>query len=271
MKYVQEEQIKLVEDLRKQIINDTNKNKENKDKKGIRINKIYGKNKINNKKVPIYIADYVLSDYGTGAIMGVPGHDSRDKEFAIEHKIEMESVITEDGIMKNSGPYNGLKLEDAKNRIIENLIEKDIGGKITTYKIHDWLVSRQRYWGAPIPLIHCQKCGVVPVPEKELPIKLPSTIKLTGRGTALAKEKEWLHTKCPNCNSDATRDSDTMDTFVDSSWYFFRYPDANNKHKIFETEKVNKMLPVTVYIGGIEHAILHLLYSRFVTKFLYDQ
>ncbi|OGC06597.1 leucine--tRNA ligase [candidate division WOR-1 bacterium RIFCSPLOWO2_02_FULL_46_20] len=205
----------------------------------------YAINPANNEEIPIWISDYVLMEYGTGAVMAVPAHDQRDFEFAKTHNLPI----------KHAEPFTG-----------------EIGKQKVNYRLRDWLISRQRYWGAPIPIIYCEKCGIVPVPEKDLPVKLPKNVKLTGKGASpLAQVKEFVETKCPRCKAKARRETDTMDTFICSSWYFYRYCDAKNKKQAFAKDKVDKWLPVDQYIGGIEHAILHLLYSRFFAKFLYDQ
>ena len=205
----------------------------------------YAVNPANNEEVPIWISDYVLMAYGTGAVMAVPAHDQRDFEFAKMHNLPI----------KHAEPFTG-----------------EIGERKINYKIRDWLISRQRYWGAPIPIIYCDKCGIVPVPEKDLPVKLPKNVKFTGEGASpLAQVKEFVEVKCPKCKAKARRETDTMDTFICSSWYFYRYCDPQNKKEPFGRELVERWMPVDQYIGGIEHAILHLLYSRFFAKFLYDQ
>jgi leucyl-tRNA synthetase len=202
-------------------------------------------NPANDKEIPIWISDYVLMEYGTGAVMAVPAHDQRDFEFAQKHNLPI----------KDAEPFTG-----------------EIGARKTKYKLRDWLISRQRYWGAPIPIIYCDKCGVVAVPEKDLPVKLPKNVKFTGKGgSPLAQVKGFVEVKCPKCQAQARRETDTMDTFICSSWYYLRYCDAQNKKQAFAKDKVNTWMPVDQYIGGIEHAILHLLYSRFITKFLFDQ
>ena len=204
----------------------------------------YAVNPTNNETIPIWIADYVLMEYGTGAVMAVPAHDQRDFEFAKQNNLPI----------KQAKPYTG-----------------DLGEKKTNYKLRDWLISRQRYWGAPIPVIYCKMCGTVPVPEKDLPVILPKNVKFTGEGASpLTQVKEFVNTKCPKCGMPARRETDTLDTFNCSSWYFFRYCDPHNTEKPFSRELVERWMPVDQYIGGIEHAILHLLYSRFFTKVLYD-
>ncbi|MDJ0717076.1 MAG: leucine--tRNA ligase [Prochloraceae cyanobacterium] len=244
-------------------------------------------NPFNGEEIPILIADYVLYEYGTGAVMGVPAHDTRDFKFAIENNLAIKVVVvpegedgtktldaayTEPGIMVNSGQFDGTRSQIGKTKIIEYAEEKGYGKARVQYRLRDWLISRQRYWGAPIPVIHCPSCGIVPVPEADLPVTLPENIKVSERGlSALAQLEEWVNVPCPSCGEPAKRETDTMDTFIDSSWYFLRYTDANNDCAIFELDKVNDWMPVDQYVGGIEHAILHLLYSRFFTKVLRDR
>ncbi len=245
----------------------------------------YAINPINNEKIPIYIADYVLMDYGTGAIMCVPAHDQRDFEFAKKHNIEIKEVIKPvsgdttlpesayelDGIMINSGQFSGLPSEEGRIKVTEYLASINKGNFKVNYKLKDWLISRQRYWGTPIPIIYCEKCGILPVKEEDLPVLLPENVKLTGVGESPLKYvDEWRKTKCYKCGGTALRETDTMDTFVDSSWYYARYCDPHNKEKPFDTEITDYWLPVDQYIGGIEHACMHLIYSRFWHKFMYD-
>lgn len=242
----------------------------------------YAVNPINGKQVPIWIADYVLYSYGTGAVMGVPSHDERDFDFANKYGLEITRVIKgkngnddlpfcDYGILVNSGEFDGMTTEEAKIKIIEKLAEKGKGQLKTNYRLRDWLVSRQRYWGAPIPIVHCPHCGTVPVPEDQLPVELPYDVNFTPDGTSpLAKHEGFMHTKCPKCGADALRDPDTLDTFVCSSWYYLRYPDNKNDKEAFNREWIDKMLPVDKYIGGAEHACMHLLYARFFTKALRD-
>ena len=239
-------------------------------------------NPINGKSVPIYVADYVLYSYGTGAGMGVPSHDERDFAFANKYGLPINRVIkgincddalpfTEDGIVINSVGFDGLTSEEARKAIINSLVKTGKATHKTNYRLRDWLVSRQRYWGAPIPVIHCDKWGVVPVPYKDLPVALPYDVEFTPDGESpLAKHKGFMNVKCPVCGGDAHRDPDTLDTFVCSSWYYLRYPDANNPDMPFNPEIINKMLPVDKYVGGAEHACMHLLYARFITKALRD-
>lgn len=234
------------------------------------------------KKLPVYLADYVLYSYGTGAVMAVAAHDERDYAFAKKYNLPVTQVIQkkggetvlpfcEDGILVNSGEFDGLSGDEARDAIAAYLNKTGKGGKKVNYRLRDWSVSRQRYWGAPIPMIHCEKCGVVPVPEKDLPVKLPYDVEFrpTGKSPLAANEK-FMNCTCPNCGGKAKRDPDTLDTFVCSSWYYLRYPDAHNEKQPFSQEIVDKMLPVDVYVGGAEHACMHLLYARFITKALRD-
>ena len=244
----------------------------------------YAINPVNGKEIPIWISDYVLASYGTGAIMAVPAHDERDYDFAKKFGLEIIQVLkgkeeeniddgamTGDGIHINSGFLDGLNKEEALNKMYDYLEEKGCGKKTTTYKLRDWLVSRQRYWGAPIPVIYCEKCGILPVPESDLPVVLPDDVEFTPDGESpLKKCESFMKTTCPCCGAPATREADTLDTFVCSSWYFLRYPDNLNDKAPFEKEIVNKMLPVDKYVGGIEHACMHLLYARFFVKALRD-
>ena len=250
----------------------------------------YAVNPVNESQIPIWIADYVLMGYGEGAIMAVPAHDVRDFEFAQKFGLEIIPVVfpgaetpetaaplteayTGDGQLQNSGPLNGLPVAEAKVKVIDYLEEKGIGKAQITYRLRDWLISRQRYWGCPIPVIHCPNCGIVPVPEADLPVKLPENVEFSGRGPSpLAQLEEWVKVTCPQCGSEeARRETDTMDTFIDSSWYFLRFTDAKNPQEIFTKDKVNSWMAVDQYVGGVEHAILHLLYSRFFTKVLRDR
>ena len=241
----------------------------------------YAINPVNNKKIPIWISDYVLASYGTGAIMAVPAHDERDYAFAKKFDLEIIPVLEGGDISKeayvldgthiNSDFLNGLNKEDAINKMCSYLEENGFGKKTVTYKLRDWLVSRQRYWGAPIPIIYCEDCGVVPVPEDDLPVKLPMDVEFTPDGESpLKKCDSFMHCTCPKCGKPALREADTLDTFVCSSWYFLRYPDAHNDKEPFNRELIDKMLPVDKYVGGIEHACMHLLYARFFTKALRD-
>ena len=242
----------------------------------------YAIHPITGKKVPILAADYVLYSYGTGAVMGVPAHDERDYKFAVKHNMPINRVIVskdgndelpycEDGVLVNSMEYDGLTSAEARKAILDRLAAEKKGGHKVNYRLRDWLVSRQRYWGAPIPMIHCPKCGAVPVPYKDLPVLLPKNVEFRPDGKSpLAKCESFMNTKCPVCGGDAKRDPDTLDTFVCSSWYYLRYPDSKNEDMPFDPEIINKMLPVDKYVGGPEHACMHLLYARFSTKALRD-
>ncbi|RKP25668.1 leucyl-tRNA synthetase [Syncephalis pseudoplumigaleata] len=234
--------------------------------------------------LPIYVARYVLGDYSTGAVMGVPAHDRRDAQFAMENGIirgmhearavvqPRDDIYTGEGILaSHCGIYAGMTSKEAAAAIVRDAERKSAGRWKTQYRLRDWLISRQRYWGAPIPMVHCPVCDVVPVPEQDLPVLLPSADQLHTKGASLAADETWRHTTCPKCNGPAQRDTDTMDTFVDSSWYFLRFPDAHNTERPFDGDRVGQHVPVDIYVGGVEHAILHLLYSRFLTKFLWRQ
>ncbi len=243
-------------------------------------------NPVNGERVPIWIADYVLSTYGTGCVMAVPAHDERDFEFAKKFGLPIKKVIlqegtnpedelieayTEPGIMINSGKFDGMKSEEAKKKITEWLKEMGVGDFKVNYKLRDWLISRQRYWGTPIPIVYCEKCGEVPVPEDQLPVKLPYNVDFKPHGASpLARNEEFVNTTCPRCGGPAKRDVDTMDTFVDSSWYYMRYLDPHYEKGMFNSELANNWTPVDTYVGGAEHATMHLLYARFIHKFLRD-
>ncbi len=242
----------------------------------------YAVNPVNGRRIPIYLADYVLASYGTGAVMAVPAHDERDYAFATKYGLPVVKVIerqggdtvlpfTEDGIVVNSLNFDGLVGEEARDAISKHISMLGKGGRKVNYRLRDWLVSRQRYWGAPIPIIHCTKCGAVPVPEKDLPVRLPYDVEFRPDGKSpLAKHEKFMHTTCPNCGGEALRDPDTLDTFVCSSWYYLRYADPENDKMPFDREAVDRMLPVDTYVGGAEHACMHLLYARFFTKALRD-
>lgn len=243
-------------------------------------------NPFTGEEVPIWIADYVLYEYGTGAVMGVPAHDERDFKFAQQYQLPIKQVIldpkgessapmtqayTEAGTMVNSGKFDGMDSVAGKQAVIDYAEEQGYGKAKVNYRLRDWLISRQRYWGAPIPIIHCPNCGAVPVPDRDLPVKLPEDVEFTGKGgNPLAKLESWVNVPCPSCGTPAQRETDTMDTFIDSSWYYLRYTDTQNEGKIFDTHAVNDWMSVDQYVGGVEHAILHLLYSRFFTKVLRD-
>lgn len=248
----------------------------------------YAINPLNGKKVPIWLSDYVLADYGTGAIMCVPAHDDRDFAFATKFGLPIIQVISQDGkeienmteaycapsgVLINSGDWNGMKSEVLKKEAPDIIEKMGIGRKTVNYKLRDWVFSRQRYWGEPIPIVHCPKCGNVPVPEEELPLELPEveSYEPTGTGESpLAAITDWVNCKCPACGGPAKRETNTMPQWAGSSWYFLRYVDPHNDKELVSKEKADKYLPVDMYIGGVEHAVLHLLYSRFYTKFLYD-
>jgi leucyl-tRNA synthetase len=246
----------------------------------------YAINPLTRMRVPVWVANYVVVQYGTGAVMAVPAHDQRDFEFAQKYGLEVKEVIVpgdrkssselsqafeEDGVLTDSGPFSGLPSEEARKAIASHMEEKGIGKRAIRYKLRDWLVSRQRYWGTPIPVVYCQRCSIVPVPESELPVILPEDVEFDPTGKSpLLERQDFLNTKCPRCGGKARRETDTLDTFVDSSWYFLRFPTPRDNLRPFSTELVNRWLPVDLYIGGIEHAILHLMYSRFITKALRD-
>ncbi len=236
------------------------------EKEGMFIGK-YVINPVNGNKIPVWIANYVLADYGTGAIMAVPAHDDRDRDFAEKFNLDIIPVIDEDNKMINSEEFNGMDASKAFEGIVEKLAKENRGKKTTNYRLRDWLLSRQRYWGCPIPVVYCDDCGIVPVDKKDLPVLLPTDVEFTGKGESpLTTSKEFATTSCPCCGKEARREVDTMDTFVDSSWYYLRYIDPKNTEEPFSKEIVNKWMPVDQYIGGVEHAIMHLLYSRFFVK-----
>ena len=256
------------------------------EKTGVFIGK-YAINPFTHKEMPIYIADYVLMGYGTGAVMGVPAHDQRDFDFATKFGIDIIPVVdpqdpevdvnnltqacAASGIMINSGEITGMKSSDAIPYMIDKAEKEGLGHRKVNYKLRDWLISRQRYWGCPIPMIYCEECGWVPEKEENLPVKLPTDVEFTGKGESpIATSKTFRDCTCPRCGKKAAREVDTMDTFLDSSWYFLRYCDAKNTEKAFDSKKVNYWMNVDQYIGGIEHAILHLLYSRFFQMALHD-
>ncbi len=255
-----------------------------KEKTGVFIG-AYCVNPFTGQQIPIYIADYVLMGYGTGAIMAVPAHDERDYEFALKFGLPVVEVIqappeagvrpgscyTGPGTTVNSGPFTGMFSEEGKQAIIRYMEERGIGRRAISYRLRDWLISRQRYWGCPIPIIYCPNCGTVPVPEDQLPVLLPENVEFRPTGESpLASVPEFVNVDCPKCGAPSRRETDTMDTFVDSSWYFLRYCDPHNDRAAFDPERVNYWMPVDQYTGGVEHAILHLMYSRFFTKVLHD-
>jgi leucyl-tRNA synthetase len=249
-------------------------------------------NPMTKEKIPLWIANYVLMEYGTGAVMAVPTHDQRDFEFARKYKLSMKVVIDnpkfplaveemkeayiDDGIMKNSDQFNGIPNREAMEKIADYMESKKIGNRTVNYKLRDWLISRQRYWGAPIPIIYCDSCGIQPVPDKDLPVLLPKDVEFSASGgrprgeSPLKSVKGFVETKCPKCKKKARREIDTMDTFVDSSWYYLRYLSSKDSKKAFDSQVAGRWLPVDQYIGGVEHAIMHLLYARFITKVLFD-
>ena len=255
-----------------------------KEKTGVSIG-AYAINPVNNEKVPIWVADYVLASYGTGCVMAVPGHDERDFVFAKKFNLpirkvilekgkeeaeELEEAFTGIGTMVNSDQFNGLDSDECIEKISEYVKEQNIGSKTINYRLRDWLISRQRYWGTPIPIIYCEKCGEVPVPESELPVELPYEVEFKhDGGSPLASNLDFVNTKCPKCNSAAKREVDTMDTFVDSSWYYLRYLNPKSEN-VFDKNLADQWTPVDTYVGGAEHATMHLLYARFVHKFLND-
>ncbi len=256
------------------------------EKRGI-FSGLWAVNPINEEKIPIWIANYVLMEYGTGAIMAVPAHDERDFEFAKKYDLPVRVVVSplhwssdqnnlkeayiEEGTMRNSAQFNGLPSELARKKMSEWMLKQKMANYKVSYKLRDWCISRQRYWGTPIPIIYCSQCGVVPVPEEDLPIELPFDVQITGKGgSPLKKIESFVKCLCPECGKEARRETDTMDTFVDSSWYFLRYTSQKNEHAPFDKKEVDYWMPVDQYVGGIEHAILHLLYSRFFTKALRD-
>ncbi|MFV1956614.1 MAG: leucine--tRNA ligase [bacterium] len=254
------------------------------EKKGVSTGRSF-LNPVTGEECPIYVGDYVLMEYGTGAIMGVPAHDQRDFEFATRYSLPIRKVIlqpgdeledilgcayTEDGTMVNSGPFDGADNREAMGDIIRYLEDNEWGEAAVSFRLRDWLISRQRYWGTPIPIIYCAQCGTVPVPDEDLPVLLPEDVSFTGEGNPLETSKEFRNVDCPKCGGQANRETDTMDTFIDSSWYFFRYTDPSYEDGPFNPAESEYWMPVDQYIGGIEHAILHLLYARFFTKALRD-
>jgi leucyl-tRNA synthetase len=284
MELVTAGQKKEVEAFLKKLKGVSEKELEEMDKEGV-FTGSYAINLVTGDKIPVWAGNFVVADYGAGMVMAVPTHDQRDFEFAQKYKIPMKVVIqpdayelsaekmsrafTSDGRLVNSGEFNGWSNREAIDAITEFLDKKKVGKKVVQYKLRDWLVSRQRYWGTPIPMVYCDKCGIIPVPEKELPVLLPEKVKF-GEGNPLATSKEFLEVKCPKCKGNAKRETDTMDTFFDSSWYYLRYPDNLNTKEAFDKKKIDYWLPVDQYIGGAEHACMHLIYARFFTKALRD-
>ena len=269
-----------------QHMNEITRTSEETEKEGLFIGR-YAVNPMNGERVPLFIANYVLLEYGTGAVMGVPAHDQRDFEFAVKYSLpiipvikpqdddidvlNLKSAFEAEGTMINSGPFNGLSNIEGTQQIVKYMEGNGIGRKHVNYRLRDWLISRQRYWGAPIPVVYCEKCGIAAVPEEQLPVILPTDTAFTGKSkSVLAENPSFVQTTCPQCGGPARRETDTMDTFVCSSFYFLRYTDPRNEKWPFSREKAEYWMPVDQYVGGVEHAILHLLYARFFTKVLYD-
>ncbi len=275
---VTKEQKTEVEKFLKKLKSVSEKELENMEKEGV-FTGSYATNPVNGEKVPVYAGNFVVADYGAGMVMAVPAHDQRDFEFAKKYNIEIKQVIegkvtntrayTEEGKLINSEQFNGVNSKDAIKNITDYLIKKKKGKRVVNFKLRDWGISRQRYWGTPIPMIHCEKCGAVPVEEKDLPFALPKDVKF-GKGNPLETNEDWIKTKCPKCGGEARRETDTMDTFVNSSWYFLRYTDPKNDKEIFDKKKAAYWCPIDQYIGGAEHTCMHLIYVRFYTKFLAD-
>jgi leucyl-tRNA synthetase len=284
MKLVTEKQKSKVEEFLKKIKSVSEKEMEDLEKEGV-FTGSYAVNPVTNEKVPVYAGNFVVADYGSGMVMAVPAHDQRDFEFAKKYGIEIKVVIdpvdyslnsekmarafTGRGRLVNSEKFNGWDNIEAIDEIAKFLEEKGVGKKTIQFKLRDWLISRQRYWGTPIPVVYCGNCGVVPVPENELPVELPEKVEF-GKGNPLTTNEDWINTSCPKCGAEGKRETDTMDTFANSSWYFLRYCDSRNDKEIFDGKKVSYWMPVDQYIGGAEHATMHLIYARFYTKFLRD-
>jgi leucyl-tRNA synthetase len=284
MELVTEEQKKEVEKFLKKIKSTSEKDMEDLEKEGA-FTGSYAINPVTKERIPVHTGNFVLADYGGGMVIAVPTHDQRDFEFAKKYNLPMKIVIqpelgelrvdkmirayTGSGNLVNSGEFNGMYNVDAIDSISDYLEEKKLGKKVIQYKLRDWLISRQRYWGTPIPVIYCDKCGIVPVSEKDLPVILPKDVKF-GKGNPLATNDKFVKVKCPKCKGNARRETDTMDTFFDSSWYYLRYPDNKNDKEAFNKQKIDYWLPADLYIGGIEHACMHLIYARFFTKALRD-
>jgi len=278
---VTEKQRKEVEKFLKKIKSIKQEDMDKLEKEGV-FTGSYAINLLTKEKVPIYAGNFVVADYASGMVMAVPGHDERDFEFAKKYKLPIKEVIKgknsnvkskpyiEEGILVNSGKFNGLKNKEAIEKISDYIEKTKLGKRIVNYKIRDWMISRQRYWGTPIPMIYCEKCGVVPVPEKDLPVLLPEKVDFKVFGNPLVDNKEFLNVKCPKCGKQGKRETDTMGGFVDSSWYFLRFCDNKNKKSPFSNKKVNYWMPVDQYIGGAEHAVMHLMYARFFIKALRD-
>jgi len=284
MELVTDKQKKQIENFLKRIKSVSEKEMEDLEKEGV-FTGSYAINPLTKEKVPVYAGNFVLADYGSGMVMAVPAHDQRDWEFAKKYKIPVRIVIqnknnslnertmknayTGEGTLVESGKFSGMKNKKAIEEISKYIEKNKLGKRTVNYKLRDWLISRQRYWGTPIPIIYCEKCGAVPVPEEQLPVKLPEKVKF-GKGNPLKSAENWIKVKCPKCGKYGKRETDTMDTFVNSSWYYLRYTDPKNNKKIFDVKKANYWCPVDFYIGGKEHACMHLIYFRFYTKFLRD-
>jgi leucyl-tRNA synthetase len=278
MSLVDEKHKEDVEKFLKKIKSVSEKDMEDLEKEGV-FSGSYAVNPLTGEEVPVWIGNFVVADYGSGMVMAVPAHDQRDWEFAKKYKIKIKEVIkggnvgkaayTGEGSLVNSGKFDGMNSKKAISSITEHLKKKKLGKKVIQYKLRDWLVSRQRYWGTPIPIIYCDKCGIVSVPEKDLPIALPEKVKF-GKGNPLETSRDFVNVKCPKCKGKAKRETDTMDTFVNSSWYFLRFCDPSNKKQIFDPKKANYWVPIDMYIGGAEHACMHDIYFRFYHKFLRD-
>jgi len=278
MELVTKEQEEKVKKFLKKIKSVSEKEMEELEKEGV-FTGSYAINPVNKEKIPIYAGNFVVADYGSGMVMAVPAHDSRDWEFAKKYNLKIKEVISGgnvkerafigEGVLINSGQFSGMKSERARIEISKFLEKKKLGKRTTEFRLKDWLISRQRYWGTPIPVVYCEKCGVVPVNEKDLPVELPEKVKF-GEGNPLETAKNWVWVKCSKCGWKARRETDTMDTFVNSSWYYLRYTDPKNNKEIFDKKKSEYWMPVDQYIGGAEHACMHLIYSRFYYKFLRD-
>jgi leucyl-tRNA synthetase len=284
MELVTDKQKKDVEKFLKRLKSTSEKDLADLEKEGV-FTGSYAINPMTKEKIPVWAGNFVVADYGAGMVMAVPAHDQRDFEFAEKYEIPIKVVVqpeehlapermteayTGDGKLVNSENFDGLHNEEAKEHICIYLKEKKLGKKVVNFKLRDWLISRQRFWGTPIPIIYCDKCGIVPVPEKDLPVKLPENIKFTSEKNPLIADEKFVKVKCPKCGGNGKRETDTMDTFVNSSWYFFRFCDPKNSKEIFEKKKAKYWMPIDLYIGGAEHACMHLIYSRFYTKFLRD-
>jgi leucyl-tRNA synthetase len=285
MELVTKDQKKDTEKFLEKIKSVSEKDLEDLEKEGV-FTGSYATNPATNESVPIYVGNFVVADYGSGMVMAVPAHDQRDFMFAKKYNIPIKIVIqpemyeiksgnkmarayTGEGVLVNSKEFNSLKNKEAIEEITKSLNKKRLARKTINYKLRDWGISRQRYWGTPIPIIYCKKCGIVPIPEKDLPVKLPKEVKF-GKGNPLETNEKWIKVKCPKCGEEGRRETETMDTFVNSSWYFLRYCDPKNNNEIFSKKKADYWMPIDLYIGGAEHACMHLIYCRFYTKFLAD-